>query len=63
MLIVFGTLLSDSGFVKETEAQQAKILLDLVNNKNSPNTFELKLGVLKEISQMRQPIQVIAAVS
>lgn len=63
MLIVFGTLLSDLGFVKVTEAQQAKILLHLVNNENSPNTFELKLGVLKEIPQMRQPIQVIAAVS
>ena len=62
LLIAFGTLLSDSGFVIVTEAQQAKILLHSVNNKSSPNAFELNLDVLKEISQMERPIRVIAAV-
>ena len=62
LLIAFGTLLSDSGFVIVTEAQQAKILLYSVNNKSSPNAFELNLDVLKEISQMERPIRVIAAV-
>nr|XP_058953574.1 uncharacterized protein LOC131780960 [Pocillopora verrucosa] len=62
LLIAFGTLLSDSGFVIVTEAQQAKILLRSVSNKSSPNAFELNLDVLKEISQMEPPIRVIAAV-
>ena len=64
LLIAFGTLLSDSGFVIVTEAQQAKILLRSVNDKSSPNAFkfELKLDVLKEISHMERPIRVIAAV-
>ena len=62
LLIAFGTLLSDSGFVIVTEAQQAKILLHSVNNKSSPNAFELNLDVLKETSQMERPIRVIAAV-
>ena len=62
LLIAFGTLLSDSGFVIVTEAQQAKILLRSVSNKSSPNAFELNLDVLKEMSQMEPPIRVIAAV-
>ena len=64
LLIAFGTLLSDSGFVIVTEAQQAKILLRSVNDKSSPNAFkfELKPDVLKEISHMERPIRVIAAV-
>ena len=64
LLIAFGTLLSDSSFALVTEAQQAKILLRSVNDKSSPNTFkfELKPDVLKEISQMKPPIRVIAAV-
>ena len=62
LLIAFGTLLSDSGFDIVTEAQQAKILLHSVNNKSSPNAFELNLDVLKEILQMERPIRVIAAV-
>ena len=62
LLIAFGTLLSDSGFVIVTEAQQAKILLRSVSNKSSPNAFELNPDVLKEISQMEPPIRVIAAV-
>ena len=62
LLIAFGTLLSDSGFVIVTEAQQAKILLHSVNEKSSPNAFELNPDVLKEISQMEPPIRVIAAV-
>ena len=62
LLIAFGTLLSDSGFVIVTEAQQAKILLHSVNEKSSPNAFELNSDVLKEISQMEPPIRVIAAV-
>ena len=62
LLIAFGTLLSDSGFVIVAEAQQAKILLYSVNNKSSPNAFELNPDVLEEISQMERPIRVIAAV-
>ena len=64
LLIAFGTLLSDSGFVIVTEAQQAKILLRSVNDTSSPNAFkfELKPDVLKEISHMERPIRVIAAV-
>ena len=62
LLIAFGALLSDSGFVIVAEAQQAKILLHSVNNKSSPNAFELNPDVLKEISQMEPPIRVIAAV-
>ena len=62
LLIAFGTFLSDSGFVIVTEAQQAKILLHSVNEKSSPNAFELNPDVLKEISQMEPPIRVIAAV-
>ena len=62
LLIAFGTLLSDSGFVIVAEAQQAKILLYSVNNKSSPNAFELNPDVLEEISQMEPPIRVIAAV-
>ena len=64
LLIAFGTLLSDSGFVIVTEAQQAKILLRSVNDTSSPNAFkfELKPDVLKEISNMERPIRVIAAV-
>ena len=62
LLIAFGTLLSDSGFVIVAEAQQAKILLYSVNNKSSPNAFELNPDVLGEISQMEPPIRVIAAV-
>ena len=33
-----------------------------MNNKSSPNAFELNLDVLKEISQMERPIRVITAV-
>ena len=62
LLIAFGTLLSNSGFVIVTEAKQAKILLRSVNSKSSPNAFELNAAVLKEISQMERPIRVIAAV-
>ena len=62
LLIAFGALLSDSGFVIVAEVQQAKILLHSVNNKSSPNAFELNPDVLKEISQMEPPIRVIAAV-
>ena len=62
LLIAFGTLLSDSGFVIVTEAQQAKILLRSVNDKSSPNAFLLNPDVLKEISEMEPPIRVIAAV-
>ena len=64
LLIAFGMLLSDSGFVIVTEAQQAKILLRSVNDTSSPNAFkfELKPDVLKEISNMERPIRVIAAV-
>ena len=62
LLIAFGTLLSDSGFVIVAEAQQAKILLYSVNNKNSSNAFLLNPDVLKEISEMEPPIRVVAAV-
>ena len=62
LLIAFGALLSDSGFVIVAEVQQAKILLHSVNNKSSPNAFELNPDVLEEISQMERPIRVIAAV-
>ena len=62
LLIAFGALLSDSGFVIVAEVQQAKILLHSVNNKSSPNAFELNPDVLEEISQMEPPIRVIAAV-
>ena len=62
LLIAFGALLSDSSFVIVTEVQQAKILLHSVNNKSSPNAFELNPDVLEEISQMERPIRVIAAV-
>ena len=64
LLIAFGTLLSDSGFVIVTEAQQAKILLRSVNDKSSSNAFKFELNpdALKEISHMERPIRVIAAV-
>ena len=62
LLIAFGTLLSDSGFVIVAEAQQAKMLLYSVNNKNSSNAFLLNPDVLKEISEMEPPIRVVAAV-
>ena len=62
LLIAFGALLSDSGFVIVAEVQQAKILLHSVNNKSSPNAFELNPDVLEEISQMERRIRVIAAV-
>lgn len=60
LLIAFGTLLPGLRFV--TEAGKAKILLQSVNDELSSNTFELNHDVLKEISQMKPPIQVIAAV-
>ncbi|PFX31093.1 Interferon-induced guanylate-binding protein 2 [Stylophora pistillata] len=61
LLIASGTLISYSGFVNGAEAGKAKILLNSVNNKISPNAFELNPDALKEISQMKRPIQVIAA--
>ena len=61
LLIAFGTLFVDYS-VQVTEAHEAKILLRSVKDKTSSYAFELIPDVLKQISQLKRPIRVIAAV-